>query len=653
MRYDELIKGQAPRWPYPVHYGKENEVNCDVLVLGGGIAGCWAAIGAARKGARVVLVEKGATVSSGAGGSGVDHWHCIVTNPASKLSPEEFTQALLDSRDGWRNGLALYITSKESYDCLLEIEKMGMWVRDLDDEFKGAEFRDEATKLLFAYDYSAKYCARVWGHNVKKAIYKECQRLGVQIYDHTFVSRLLTAGGKPGARVTGATGVHARTGEFYIFKSKAAVIAMYFPQRQWIFSTEIRGLTYSHRTPNLTGDGHALTWKAGALMAGVESSSPGGSGPYGYPQYAYGNPHNTWYACTMVDAKGREVPWVDRDGRILKTVSERYYPAPGQRFFLSGGGEGPDYRYRGPQMMPVRGGEFFGPVSPDTKFFEAELPLYADLPGMPEQERRVIFGLMIGQEGKTRIPVYRAFTQAGFDPDKDMLQGYNQGGFPKWRQASGGGVVSGGGPVTDWYLMTSLDGLFAAGGQVFFNGDHAYAAATGRYAGRRAADYAAGRGESEVDRRQIDAEKARAYAPVLRQNGIDWKELNAGVCKIMQDYCGAEKSETLLQIGLKWFAETEKGEAASVIARNPHELVRVLEVFNILTNGQMIMEGCRARHACNTALGFVRTDYPEINPPEWRKWVTIRLSEDGIKTGSLPLDYHGDLEKNYREHAGL
>ena len=32
---------------------------------------------------------------------------------------------------------------------------------------------------------------------------------------------------------------------------------------------------------------------------------------------------------------------------------------------------------------------------------EYVLPLYADLPGMPEHERRAIFGLMVGQEGKT------------------------------------------------------------------------------------------------------------------------------------------------------------------------------------------------------------------------------------------------------------
>ena len=94
-------------------------------------------------------------------------------------------------------------------------------------------------------------------------------------------------------------------------------------------------------------------------------------------------------------------------------------------------------------------------------------------------------------------------------------------------------------------------------------------------------------------------EKARVYAPVRRTSGIDWKELNAGACKVMQDYCAAVKSETLLKLGLKWFDEVWRGEAASTFARNPHELVRVLEVFNIITNGEMIMEGCRARKAGN------------------------------------------------------
>ena len=41
---------QVMEWPYTVNYGKENEVGADVLILGGGIAGCHAAINAAKGG---------------------------------------------------------------------------------------------------------------------------------------------------------------------------------------------------------------------------------------------------------------------------------------------------------------------------------------------------------------------------------------------------------------------------------------------------------------------------------------------------------------------------------------------------------------------------------------------------------------------------
>ena len=46
--YEETI---ALKWPYPVRYGEETEISCDVLILGGGIAGAHAALNAARKGA--------------------------------------------------------------------------------------------------------------------------------------------------------------------------------------------------------------------------------------------------------------------------------------------------------------------------------------------------------------------------------------------------------------------------------------------------------------------------------------------------------------------------------------------------------------------------------------------------------------------------
>ncbi|MBW1863427.1 MAG: FAD-dependent oxidoreductase [Deltaproteobacteria bacterium] len=60
MNWSDIVKTHGLiEWPYPIRYYHETEVEADVLVLGGGIAGCWAAISAARKGVKVALVEKG------------------------------------------------------------------------------------------------------------------------------------------------------------------------------------------------------------------------------------------------------------------------------------------------------------------------------------------------------------------------------------------------------------------------------------------------------------------------------------------------------------------------------------------------------------------------------------------------------------------
>ena len=163
----------------------------------------------------------------------------------------------------------------------------------------------------------------------------------------------------------------------------------------------------------------------------------------------------------------------------------------------------------------------------------------------------------------------------------------------------------------------------------------------------------AGADEPTIDRRQVEAEKARVYHPVARTDGIHWKELNAGVCKIMQDYCGETKTEEMLKLGLKWHDELEAGEAATACARTPHELLRLLEVYNIMTINRVILESCRARRASNTRMNFKRLDSPAVDLPEWNKWITIKLDNDLVTTGSLPLDYHGDMAKNYEAHCRL
>ena len=256
MTYYGVPAGESiPEWPYPVRYGKENKISADLLVLGGGIAGCHAAINAAKRGAKVVVVEKGAVIRSGSGGAGVDHWHAACTNPCCKITPEEMIEMVHRYPNGitseYGNGITCYILCKESYDALLDVEKMGVKVRDVDDEFVGAEFRDEETKLMFAYDYENKHTIRVnGGANIKPALHNELRRLGVAIYDRVMTTSLLTEGGKQGARVVGATGVNARTGEFYVFTARATVLCT--AQRNWL------GLT--PRTMILTAQVMAVLW---------------------------------------------------------------------------------------------------------------------------------------------------------------------------------------------------------------------------------------------------------------------------------------------------------------------------------------------------------------------------------------------------------
>ncbi len=637
-------------WPYPVNYGKENIVEADVLILGGGVAGSHAAITAAKQGVKVVVMEKGAAIRSGCGGGGVDHWHGVFTHPTSKVTPDEMMETI--HRLGYKyifqeygNGITNYILFNESYPALCDVESWGVNIRDTKDEFKGAEFRDEQTKLLFTYDYDGKHIVRVkGGTDIKLAYYNEMKKQGVKIYDRIMATSLLTEDGKQGGRVIGATGLHTRTGEFYIFKAKSTIISTSGPDGLWFYSAELRGAS-THACPNSSGDAVSLAWRAGAELTMLERSPMMSTGGFEYPLYGYGNANNTWYPCNMVDSNGKEIPWVDRDGKPLETFSQRNHTAPGQKLFWAGGRSAREIA--GPSLIPD--------LSERIAKGEYSLPLYADLAGVPPVERRAIWALMVYHESKGRI-IYETYQKAGFDPDKDMLQQpLSQGMGPRqWR----GGFV-GAGVMFDWDMKSSLEGLYVAGEANYAGGDHAVAATTGRYTGRTSSRYARTAKLLPVNRAQIEAEKARIYAPVSHSEGIGWNELRAGLARIMQDYCTETKTETVMNMGLYWLKSIKEQEAAQVCARNPHELWRTVECFSRIDTCEVIFHSSLSRKASCRAINFVRADYPQDDPKEWQKLVVLKQVNGEMQIGEKPLDYFlqapyaSTYAENYRKHSGL
>jgi succinate dehydrogenase/fumarate reductase flavoprotein subunit len=481
---------------------------------------------------------------------------------------------------------------------------------------------------------------------------RECKRLGVRLLDRTSASALLTENGVHGARMVGATGIDCHTGAFVVVRAKAVVLSTNRPQRIFTFSSEHRGAT-AHRGGSNVGNGYAMGWRIGAEFTLMEKTirSPFAS-PYAYPIYGTGNALNTWYPATIVDAHDKELPWVDCNGKVLTTVDERCRPAEGQKFFLMGGGNSSQphpglKKYDGPKLIPDL----------ESRMMKGEFtpPFYADLTGMPWYERKAIWGLMVGQEGKTRVPIVQTYEKSGFDPAKDMLQTYDflRGAGMREpvvaQERTFGEIGVAGGLLVDWDLMSNVPGLFGAGDLVFGSQDHVNAATTGRYAGGRAALYACKVSHGSVGAAGIECEKQRVYAPLAkRPDSMDWKELNIGIARVMQNYCAELKNEELLHLAETWLADIEQNEVRRASASNPHQLMRTLDVSDILTCAQMIVHASQARKASSEILSFRRLDYPANDPPEWHKYVVISREQGGqVRAGDRPLGFWGDYESNY------
>lgn len=254
-------------------------------------------------------------------------------------------------------------------------------------------------------------------------------------------------------------GMNVRTGKFHVFKAKSTVLCMSRPARVWLFNPDLVGLC-EFRPMQSIGSGHAMGARAGMEFTMMEKSvkgeSPPRAGAFRLTARATTTTPGTrqpWWT-----PRGVEIPYLDRDGNVLETVSQRYYPVEGQKFFLKGGViDEPKYEYRGPETMPFD----------ELMKRGYQLPFYADLSRMPEMERKVIWGMMVGEEGKTKIPILQNYTERGFDPAKHCLQSYGTGWqsaafLTQERQLFG----APGGIMHDWDLKTNIDGIYAAGDQL-------------------------------------------------------------------------------------------------------------------------------------------------------------------------------------------
>jgi succinate dehydrogenase/fumarate reductase flavoprotein subunit len=254
----------------------------DVLVIGGGPAGAWAAVAAAEAGARVILVDKGYLGTSGATApSNTGTWF---------VPPGEGRRIAIEQRQPRTGGLADPRWVERTLDTAWDrLHCLAAW---------GYPFP--------ADDEGRPYLANLRGPDYMQFMRRRVLATGVTILDHHPALELLA----DGETIAGAGGIDRQRHRPWRVRAGAVILAT----GGCAFGERILGAA------TLTGDGYLMAAEAGAELSGMEFSA----------QYAFtpkpsalnkGLPFR-WASFTRPDGTPISIAGPDRHAAVAEALLE-------------------------------------------------------------------------------------------------------------------------------------------------------------------------------------------------------------------------------------------------------------------------------------------------------------------------------------------
>ena len=214
------------------------EFDADVLVIGGGPAGTWAAISAAEQDARVVLADKGFCGTSGAtAAAGTGVWY---VDPAPAL--REAAMANREKLGG-------------------HLQDRRWMARVLDQTYEQSNRLAEWGYPYPVDDNGKSQRNSLQGPEYMRLMRKRTKQAGVTILDHSPALELLV---DEDGSVAGASGLRRQKHDRWTVRARAVVIAT-------------GGCAFLSKTLGsnvLTGDGYLMAAEAGAEFSSMEFSNP-------------------------------------------------------------------------------------------------------------------------------------------------------------------------------------------------------------------------------------------------------------------------------------------------------------------------------------------------------------------------------------------
>jgi adenylylsulfate reductase subunit A len=579
-------------------------VDCDILVVGGGFAGCGAAYEARYWGRdlKVVVAEKAAIERSGAVAQGLSAINCYMGMRWDENRPEDFVRYVRNDLMGLSREDLVYDVARHVDSTVHLFEEWGLPI-----------FTDPQTGR---YVREGRWQVMIHGESYKPLIAEATRKAASEVHERIMVTHLLPDARNP-KRVAGAVGINVRDGSFWVFRAKAVIVGA-------------AGASHIYR-PRSAGEGAGRTW---------------------YPPWATGS------AYALLIQMGAEM--TQMENRLVVTRFKDGYGPVGAWFLLlkavATNAAGEQFEATRLPELRERVGKY-ADAKPMPTCLRNHLMLQeinaGNGPILLHTERVLDTPekVSVGWEDFLNMTIGQAVTWAsqGIEPTETpseliLSEPYVMGSHAVCAGAWTSGPADVAPQAYQWQYnrMTTVEGLFGAGDTV---GGSAHKFSSGSYTeGRLAAKAAVAYVRDHPDLPPVSPEaveqlRTRLFAPMERyqslRGGVTAGTVNPDLLypdqglyrleKIMDEYGGGVSANYitnahLLERGLHHLSMLRK-DLDEVAAKDLHQLQRCWELQHRLWTAEAVLRHTLVRQETRWPGYYYRSDYPKVDDEKWHCFV--------------------------------